>query len=117
MKHREAIEENGIFSTEKVQSNAIRKAVEHANGINAFIEKLVFLNTERIEIQINDEHKFLIVYGFRKSEKFIYRYFLFGRNEWNHNSEENWEVFKNAYIEQLKKELSKYESDYIFFKS
>lgn len=109
MKYRESIEANTFISSKTTQNNARNKAIEHSRGIIDFIQMLGIFNAEQIEIKFNEEHKFLIAYGFRKSEKFIFRYFMFGRDGWNDESENDWAIFKQAYFEQLKTELSMFE--------
>lgn len=89
------------------RDNARKKAKEHARAIIDFIVKLVILNSEEIEFLINDEHKLLIINGIRDGKKFIYRYFFFGRDEWNGNDEDDWIFYKTEYIKQLKIELPK----------
>ena len=109
MKYRELIENEDFNSTKTTQNNARKKAIEHSRGIIDFIQMLGIYNAEQIEIKFNEEHKFLIAYGFRNSEKFIFRYFMFGRDGWKNDSESDWKIFKQAYFEQLEMELSKFE--------
>ena len=107
MAFNENIREKESCATKITQDKAKKKAAEHAIGIKDFISWLFIINSDEIEMLINDEHKLLIVNGIREGQKFIYRYFFFGRNEWDVNNDDEWKVYKEEYINQLKIELPK----------
>lgn len=107
MDFNENIREKEDYPIKTTQDNAKKKAIEHTIGIREFINWLFVLNSDEIEISINEEHKLLIINGIRSGQKFIYRYFFFGRDGWNVNDENDWYFYKTEYIKQLKIELPK----------
>lgn len=107
MAFNESIREEENCASKVTQDKAKKKATEHAMRIMEFIGWLFILNSDEVEILINDEHKLLIMNGIREGKKFIYRYFFFGCNEWNDNGSDDWNFYKTEYIKQLKIELPK----------